>query len=184
MRGRSILVVAAALALAAASAAQQAPTEGAGWTSLTRPTDVIAARQALMMEIERLMRPVDTYAAGEPATPASIREAAVSVAAMLRVIPHLFPPTTNVYSADPATPTLALPPIWDDFESFERVAAASSAAAEALTAAPDGDALRKAAQALRATCDACHARFLRPYVPEGVSSEDLEFDFDSVLPKY
>jgi cytochrome c556 len=184
MRGQPILLRAVACALAAAAAAaQQAPKEGPGWTGLTRSNEVIAARQALMMEIERLMRPVDTYAAGEPATPASIREAAIPVAAMLRVVPHLFPPTTNVYSDDPATPTLALPPIWEDFESFERVAAASLAAAEALAAAPDGNALRTAAQALRATCDACHARFLRPYVPEGVSSEDLDFDFESVLPK-
>jgi cytochrome c556 len=102
---------------------------------------------------------------------------------MLRVVPHLFPPTTNVYSDDPATPTLALPAIWEDFESFERAAAASSAAAEALAVAPEGDAQRTAAQTLRATCDACHAPFLRPYVPQGVSSEDLDFDFDSVLPK-
>jgi hypothetical protein len=57
------------------------------------------------------------------------------------------------------------------------------AAAEALTAPPDGDSRRTAAQALRETCDACHARFLRPYVPQGVTSEDLDFDFESVLPQ-
>jgi cytochrome c556 len=183
MRGKSVFALAVATALAAAAAAQQtAPKEGPGWTGLTRPSEVISARQVLMMEIERVMRPVDTYAAGEPATPESVREAAVPVAVMLRVVPHLFPLTTNLYSDDPATPTLALPLIWEEFESFERVAAASSSVAEALAMAPDDDALRTAAKTLRVTCDACHTRYLRPYVPQGISSEDLEFDFESVLP--
>lgn len=180
MRVQSVL----ALALAASASAQEmAPTSGPGWTGLTRPSEVITARQTLMTEIGRLMRPVDTHASGEPVDPAAIRAAAGAVAALLSAVPHLFPPTTNTYSDDPETPTLALPAIWEDFESFERLAAASSAAAEALAAAPDGDALRTASLGLRATCDACHTPFLRPYVAEGVSSEDLDFDFDSVLPK-
>jgi cytochrome c556 len=183
MRADSVLSLALALALGLSAAAQETPKSGPGWTGVTRPGDVIAARQALMGEIGRLMQPVDAYKADDPVTPAALGDAAVPMAAMLRAVPHLFPPTTNVYSDDPATPTLALPAIWEDFESFERMAAASLAAAEALSAAPDDDVRRTGAQALRATCDACHARFLRPYVPQGVTSEDLDFDFESVLPQ-
>jgi hypothetical protein len=36
---------------------------------------------------------------------------------------------------------------------------------------------------LRATCDACHAGFLRPYVPAKVEQSDLNIDFDSALKK-
>jgi hypothetical protein len=42
--------------------------------------------------------------------------------------------------------------------------------------------LRAAGLSLRASCDACHALYLRPYVRGEVSQEDLDFDFDSVLP--
>jgi cytochrome c556 len=50
-------------------------------------------------------------------------------------------------------------------------------AAAALAAAPDG----ARGAALRATCDACHAQFVRQYVPSAVDSSDLEFDFDAAL---
>jgi hypothetical protein len=43
--------------------------------------------------------------------------------------------------------------------------------------------LKAGALALRATCDACHAGFLRPYVPAKVEQSDLNFDFDSALKK-
>ncbi len=39
------------------------------------------------------------------------------------------------------------------------------------------------ALALRVTCDACHAAYLRPYVPSTVKQDDVNFDFDSVLKK-
>ena len=41
--------------------------------------------------------------------------------------------------------------------------------------------LRAEGLALRASCDACHALFLRPYHESKVTDADVNFDFDSVL---
>jgi len=160
---------------AAAQAAGDVPTGEAGWTGLTDPGDVVAARQALMTEIERLMRPVDTFAFGDPGDPLAIRSAATSIVAMLLAVPHLFPPTTDLYDPDDPTPTtIALPTIWRDFASFYGLAAAAADAASMLAAAPDEATLRSAGTALRAACDACHATFLRPYVSAPVNTEGLQ----------
>jgi cytochrome c556 len=86
---------------------------------------------------------------------------------------------------DPAvreSPTLALPAIWQDFDAFLAIAEASESAAAGMAAADDAETFRAAGRSLRAACDACHVRFSRPYTPPEVSQEDLEFDFDSVLP--
>ena len=58
-----------------------------------------------------------------------------------------------------------------------------SGAVTTLSEAATPDALRTAALALRATCDACHAINLRPYEPSEVTEEDLDFDFDSIFKK-
>src|SRR5690606_27446716 len=127
---------AAAAVLAAIACAQPGGTPNPpepGWTGLTSPKAVIAARQALMTELERLMRPVDTHAATGTGDPAALREAAQSIAAMLQAVPHLFPPTTNLF--DPAAespPTLALPAVWENFAAFEQLAVVATDAAGAL----------------------------------------------------
>jgi hypothetical protein len=36
---------------------------------------------------------------------------------------------------------------------------------------------------LRASCDACHAGFMKPYTPPQVTDDDINFDFESALPK-
>lgn len=160
------------------------PATGPGWTGLTSPQEVIDAREALMIEIERLMKPIDLLTTGERAPPDQLRSAATTIAKMLLAVPHLFPPTTNLYDADVETPvTIALPAIWTSFPAFEQMAKASAAAAEAMAATQDPQGLEAAGLKLRATCDACHAPYLRAYVAEGVSSDDVNFDFDSVLPK-
>jgi cytochrome c556 len=178
---RSTIVAAAAVA---GFAVAEEPADGPAWTGRAYPQDVIAARQELMTQIEQLMRPIDTFASGESGDAAPLRAAASSVAAMLAAVPHLFPPTTNLYDPAAEMPvTLALPAVWTDFRTFYELAAASHGAATRLAAATEPAGLRGAAQGLRASCDACHALYLRPYVPSGVSSEDLEFDFESVLPR-
>jgi cytochrome c556 len=104
---------------------------------------------------------------------------------MLLAVPHLFPPTTNLYDPKAETPaTLALPAIWKDFATFYALAGAAAKAAEAMAENPGGKSeLRAAGRALRASCDACHALFLRPYSPSKVQQSDLDFDFDSVFKK-
>jgi cytochrome c556 len=160
------------------------PATGPGWTGVTNPQEVIDAREALMIEIERLMKPIDLLTTGERTPPEELRSAATTIAKMLLAVQHLFPPTTNLYDAKAETPvTIALPAIWTSFPAFEQMAKASAAAAEAMAATQDPQGLEAAGLKLRATCDACHAPYLRAYVAEGVSSDDVNFDFDSVLPK-
>jgi cytochrome c556 len=177
----------AALALAAATtgavlAADPAPTAGPGWTGLTEPEELIEAREALMVEMERIMRPLDSYTIGEPADPDELRSIAQTVSQMMLAIPHLFPPTTNLYDPKAAEPkTLALPPIWKNWDAFEKLAVATHEKAEDVAKMRTPAELRQGALGLRATCDACHAGFLRPYVPAKVEDSDLNFDFDSVL---
>ena len=173
-----------AVAIGAVFAADPVPKAGPGWTGLTEPEELIEAREALMVEMERIMRPLDSYTIGEPADPEELRSIAQTVSQMMLAIPHLFPPTTNLYDPKAETPkTLALPPIWKNWAAFEKLAEASHEEAEKVAKMKTPAELKAGALALRATCDACHAGFLRPYVPAKVEESDLNFDFDSALKK-
>jgi cytochrome c556 len=186
-----IFIVHAMLATTAAFAgialaADATPGQGPGWTGITNPQDVITARQELMEHIEVLMEPIDTITVkGKPVDhPDQLRASAEVIAAMLLAVPHLFPPTTNLYDPKAKEPaTLALPPIWKDWGSFYTLAAAASKAAEAMAETKGTDPLRGASLRLRASCDACHVLYLRPYAPPKVLDSDLDFDFDSALRK-
>lgn len=170
-----------------ASPADSAPPTaltGAGWTGLTEPEEIIEARRLLMIEAERLMKPIDSYSIGQPGDAATLRSNAVTLEPILLALPHLFPPTTNLFSPNAhETPTIALPAIWDRFAAFQTFAESAEKAAAALAAAEDGEPLRAASARLRASCDTCHAAFTKPYTPPQVTDEDLNFDFESVLPK-
>lgn len=164
------------------SAEDPVPEEGPGWTGLTSPQDVIAARQALMLAIEDLMQPIDTHTADGEGEPAALAAAADTIAAMLLATPHLFPPTTNLYDPEAELPaTLALPAIWDNFPAFYEMAMIASSTATTMAETAAATELRIAGLSLRGSCDACHALYLRPYVRSGVTEEDLEFDFDAVF---
>jgi cytochrome c556 len=186
--GAAVALAAGALAVigadgAAGPAAAQQPSagEGPGWTGLTKPKEVIAAREALMTTAERLMEPIDSLEVA-PQDPDVVRAAARNIADIMLAVPHLFPPTTNLYDPKAQIPeTLALPTIWQSFPSFYELAAAASAAAKKLSETRGVTELHDAGDALRDTCDACHAPYLRPYVPSKVTPEDLNFDFGSVL---
>ena len=177
---------AAALLLGAPAFAADAPTigQGAGWTGVTNPKDVITARQELMEHIEILMEPIDTITVKEVRNVDTLHEHAEVITAMLLAVPHLFPPTTNLYDPKAQLPaTLALPTIWKDFPSFYRLAGAAAKAAEKMATATGTEGLRTASRQLRASCDACHALFLRKYVGPKVLDSDYQFDFDSALRK-
>jgi cytochrome c556 len=180
MVGKNFTHTVLLVAILAAPGVVAAQDDSPGWTGITDPESVIASRQGLMTEMERLMRPIDSYTVDEPIDPETIRSAAVTIAQILLATPHLFPPTTNLYDDKAEIPvTIALPPIWKDFETFESLALAASAAADSLSSASDHDALVAGALGLRAACDACHTLYLLPYKPSTVTSEDLDFDFDS-----
>ena len=173
-----------ALALAnVALAADAGPGDGPGWTGVTNPKDVIAARGELMEGIEHLMQPIDTFQVVDTDDLNGLRLAANTVHVMLLAVPHLFPPTTDLYDEKAEAPaTLALPAIWKDFDTFYRLAAAASKAAETMADTPAGkQQLRAEGLALRASCDACHALYLRPYHESKVTDADINFDFDSVF---
>ncbi len=160
-----------------------AARRGAGWTGLTEADEIIEARRLLMVEAERLMKPIDELAIGEPADAAAVRSNAVTLEPILLALPHLFPPTTNLF--DPAAldpPTVALPAIWQRFAAFQTFAESAEGAAAALAAADDGEPLRAASARLRGACDTCHAAFMKPYRPPVVTDEDRNFDFESALP--
>jgi cytochrome c556 len=160
-----------------------AALSGAGWTGLTEPEELIEARRLLMIETERLMKPIDAFIVGEPVDAAVLREDATAIEAMLLAFPHLFPPTTDRYDATVLdSPTIALPAIWQRFDAFLAQAEAAEGAAAELIAAGDDAALLAAGTRLRAACDACHAAFTKAYTPPVVTEQDLEFDFESVLP--
>lgn len=168
-----------------ASAPASAPNPGtdASWTGVTQPEKLIEARRALMDRAEDLMKPIDSFTVGEPADASLLRANAKTIGAMLRAVPHLFPPTTNRFDPDAHDPpTLALPTIWQRFAAFETFAENAQRMAAALEMSQDGEPLRAAAVQLRAACDACHAGFMKPYTPPAATEEDKEFDFDSVLP--
>jgi cytochrome c556 len=173
-----------AVAAGIALAADPVPKAGPGWTGLTEPEEIIEAREAIMVEMERIMQPLDSYTIGEPADPDELRSIAQTVSQMMLAIPHLFPPTTNLYDPKAIEPkTLALPPVWKNWDTFKKLAIATHEQAEDVARMKTPDELRAGALALRATCDACHAGFLRPYVPAKVEESDLNFDFDSVFRK-
>jgi cytochrome c556 len=178
---RYVLLLLTAATCAPAPNLAQSPS-GAGWTGVSKSEDVIAARRALMAELARLMQPIDAFSDGQPGDAATVREAATTIEPLLLATPHLFPPTTNLYDEKAEQPrTLALPPIWQQFDAFYGLAVNASAAAARISALTDAETLRAAGKELRAACDACHAPYLRPYVASGVSDADLEFDFDSVF---
>ena len=181
---RKIIAACALLTTTAALAGAAVPGTGQGWTGVTRPKDVITARQELMEHIEELMEPIDTIQVRDTNDLDTLRHNGEVISAMLLALPHLFPPTTNLYDPKAQQPqTLALPPIWKNFDNFYTLATAASKAATELSETEGKAAMKTASLKLRASCDACHTVFLRPYVPPKVLDSDLNFDFESALRK-
>lgn len=187
---RIAAIAAAILGLASAGCGQPAtpsspPAAGPG-AAVGSPDvlEVIEARRVLMLEAQRQMTTIDNYILGTPTDAAALKSAAQTIEALLLALPHLFPPDTNLF--DPATrepPTIALPAVWESFAAFGQMGVASETAAAQLRAADGEEPLRDAARALRASCDACHAAFTKPYVPPQVTDEDRNFDFAPFLPE-
>ncbi len=175
------------LMLAACSANDQPASETAAatdpsWTGQTRPMDVIHARNELMEHMELLMEAIDTIQVEPVRNVDQLHLQAEAIAAMLQAVPHLFPPTTNLYKPEgPEYPTLALPAIWQNFDTFYKLAMSASEAAEDFSQAMGDEPLRAASKKLRNSCDACHTLFERKYVPQKPGPQDYEFDFEGAL---
>jgi cytochrome c556 len=177
----TLTVVALALAVPA-FAADAVPGVGQGWTGVTKPKAVIAARQEVMEHMEILMKPIDIITVSEVRNVEQLHENAEVLGAILMAVPHLFPPTTNLYDPKVTMPaTLALPAIWQNFDSFYSLAAAASRSADAFAVTKGNAQLRAASLKLRASCDACHTLYLRKYESPKVLESDYKFDFESAL---
>ena len=172
--------------LSASGALAEGPTpgQGQGWTGITNPQDLILTRELLMTELEDLMKPIDTYTVDNSISLKTITTNAKTISAMLLTVPHLFPPTTNLYDPRVEQPvTLALPKIWQQFEAFYAMAAATSKMADTLAHESGPAALHTGAEDLREACEACHEEFVLPYEPHEPTAEELNFDFDSLFKK-
>jgi cytochrome c556 len=180
----TVLVLTFAAGLSGTAAAADSPSAGAGWTGLTKAKDVIHARGELMEHMEELMRPIDTITVGPIKDVDQLHFNAEVVGAILSAVPHLFPPTTNLYDPKSITPdTIALPAIWQNWDSFYQLAQSASKAAEDFAKTRGDAALRTASLKLRASCDACHTLYLRKYESPKVRPSDYLFDFSAALPK-
>lgn len=180
-----LVLLAACSAKSPESAGTAAPTvdSEAGWTGRTHVEGVIEARGELMEHIEGLMLPIDESTIKPVTDPELLRHNAGLISAMLHAVPHLFPPTTNLYDPANVTPkTLALPAIWEHFEDFYAAAETAITAAEELAQTTDISKLPAASAKLRNGCDGCHALYLRKYQPPVTQPSDYEFDFKSALP--
>jgi hypothetical protein len=137
-----------------------------------------------MEHMELLMESIDTIQVEPVRNVEELHMHAEAIGAMLLAVPHLFPPTTNIYNpAGPEFPTLALPKIWQQFDTFYGLAMSASAVAEQMAEASDDAALRAASLKLRASCDACHKLYQRPFMESKPGPEDYQFDFDSAIAK-
>jgi Cytochrome C' len=182
MRLLPLMFVLAACGTRQQSPANPAPEQGPGWTGLTKPMDIIHARGEVMEHMELLMEPIDTIQVEPVGNVDQLHINAEAIAAMLLAVPHLFPPTTNLYQPQgPQFLTLALPAIWQQFDTFYGLAMSASQAADAMGEAEGDAALRAASLKLRNSCDACHMLFLRKYVPSRPGPADYDFDFDDAL---
>ena len=188
LRHAATFALTALLAMACARTTPDAgPVPDPSWTGLSNPRAVIMARAELMEHIEELMEPIDTITiqTGPVKDVARLHQSAEVIGAMLAALPHLFPPTTNLYDPSTTQPaTLALPRIWTDFDSFYRLAGAASQAAERFAQTEGDEPLRDASRALRSSCDGCHELFLRKYLPPVVLESDREFDFEGALGRH
>ena len=85
---------------------------------------------------------------------------------MLMAFPHLFPASTNQWTAgadrDPATDTFASPDVWTDMADFYQRATEAAKLAFDASRARRSDSFRPLVAQLRAACNACHAVYMKP----------------------
>ena len=161
--GLIVGLVMVAIALSAPRAA-----DDAGRTGVTRPDEVIMARQLLMDGVEAEMMAIEVALAGREARIDALKDRAYTIFTYLTVAPHLFPPETMPAKAADGSVTngtSALPGIWEDFDAFyEQLTTGASTAFDA-SQASDASGFRGHIAKLREACDSCHAKFMSVETP-------------------
>lgn len=152
----------AALAACLVGIATAAPSQ-----EMPPAKDTIFARKILMGSIDMNMDEIETMTAPDGTLNlAEGQEHADIVSIMLMSFPHMFPASTNQWTAgadrDPATDTFASPDVWSNFADFyQRAQAASKLAFEASRAKRPDD-FKPLIVQLRAACNGCHATYMKP----------------------
>src|SRR5581483_3470173 len=126
--------------------------------------DVIFARKIAMGSIAAHMDEIDTMLqTGKIDLPRG-QEHADGISVLLMAFPHLFPPGSNQWKPgekDPGTDTFASPEVWSHYRDFYEFASLGAKAAYSASRADNEGDFRKYGAALRASCDGCHAAFLK-----------------------
>jgi cytochrome c556 len=128
--------------------------------------DTIFARKILMGAIDTNMNEIEAMTLpGAKLDLAEAQEHADMISIMLMAFPHMFPASTNQWTPnadrDPAMDTFAAPALWTNFADFyERASTASKIAFEA-SRAKHADELKAVVGQLRATCNSCHATYMK-----------------------
>jgi cytochrome c556 len=130
------------------------------------PKDAIFARKILMDAISRNMDELEGMtSSGKPINLAEGHEHADMISVMLMAFPHLFPPNTNQWKPnverDPGRDTYASPEVWRNFADFYAQAANASKVAFDASRAEQEATFKTFIANLRATCDSCHAAYLK-----------------------
>jgi cytochrome c556 len=127
--------------------------------------DVIFARKTVMSTLSDAMDKIETMIESGKINVAEGQDEANTISVMLMAFPHLFPPASNQWKPnsdlDPATDTFASPDVWTNYSDFyQRTSAASKAAYDA-RGADNENQFKAAIVDLRASCNSCHALFLK-----------------------
>jgi cytochrome c556 len=133
---------------------------------LPPPKDTIFARKILMGSIDMNMDEIETMTAPDGTLNlAEGQEHADIVSIMLMSFPHMFPASTNQWTAgadrDPATDTFASPDVWSNFADFYQRAQAASKIALDASRAKRPDDFKALIVQLRAACNGCHATYMK-----------------------
>lgn len=132
-----------------------------------RIADIVLARRNVMAAINRHMDEIGgMLEPGGKLDPHEASEHADEIAVLLMAFPHLFPRDSNNWSKameakEPAKVTRAAPAVWSETKAFRAQAAAASQLATDTSRSPGEAAFRQRAQALEASCVACHQHFRR-----------------------
>jgi len=113
-----------------------------------------------MDEVEKMLAPDGKLESADG------REHMDIISVLLQTFPHLFPETTNQWTAgadrDAALDTFASPVLWSNFGDFYARAGSASKLAFAASRAKTVVEFRALVTELRGACNACHAAYLKP----------------------
>lgn len=127
--------------------------------------DAIFARKTVMSTLSDNFDQIEAMISTNKIDLADAHEHADTVSVLLMAYPHLFPPASNQWKPnvdrDPGTDTYASPDVWSKFSDFYQRAAHASKTAYDMSRADKADDLKAGAKELRATCNACHAAYLK-----------------------